>query len=286
MRSVFLEGAGDRGFCAGGDIVAMRASALAGDGVAKEFWRTEYDLNARIAGFGKPVVAFMDGVVMGGGVGLASHASHRLATERLACAMPEVGIGFSPDVGGSWLLSRAPGELGTHLALTGTPAGAADAIVCGLADCCGLGGKPRGHRLVAGWRRGSGHPRRTVRHRPGAGGTRPLVDRPLLHRRDARTIVAALQAHPDPAARAAAAIDRDAVTDRRMRDPGRTPPGAVTSDPARVSGPGSSRLDRILGPCPISSRACGRNWWTKTAIPGGSRPAIAEVSPSAVETFF
>lgn len=135
IGSVFLEGAGDRGFCAGADIVAMRASALAGDLRAEHFLRTEYALNARISEFPKPVIAFMDGVVMGGGVGLSAHASHRLATQRLVCAMPEVTIGFTPDVGASWLLSRAPGELGTHLALTGTSVGAPDAILLGLADC-------------------------------------------------------------------------------------------------------------------------------------------------------
>ena len=82
----------------------------------------------------KPYVALMDGIDMGGGVGLAGHAAHRVVTERSRVAMPETGIGFLPDVGGTWLLPRAPGELGTYLGLTGAPVGAADAIVCGFAD--------------------------------------------------------------------------------------------------------------------------------------------------------
>ncbi|QEC46456.1 enoyl-CoA hydratase/isomerase family protein [Baekduia soli] len=131
---VVLDGAGERGFCAGGDIRMFRESALARDGAALEFWAREYALDARIAGYPKPVVAIMDGIVMGGGIGLAGHASHRVATERLRAAMPEVGIGFFPDVGGTHLLAAAPGRTGTHLALTGLPIGAADAVAIGLAD--------------------------------------------------------------------------------------------------------------------------------------------------------
>lgn len=134
VRVVLLDGAGDRGFCAGGDIIALHDAAKTGDHEpAVTFWREEYRLNARISAFPKPIVAIMDGVVMGGGIGLAGHASHRLATERLVSAMPEVGIGYCPDVGGTWLLSR-DGELGTHLALTGDRLGAHDAVAAGLAD--------------------------------------------------------------------------------------------------------------------------------------------------------
>jgi enoyl-CoA hydratase len=135
VRVVLLDGAGERGFCAGGDIIALHAAMAAGDHEwPRIFWQEEYALNARIHAFPKPVVAIMDGLVMGGGVGLSAHASHRLATERLGFAMPEVGIGFAPDVGGPHLLARAPGELGTHLALTGERIGAQDALLCGLAD--------------------------------------------------------------------------------------------------------------------------------------------------------
>src|SRR6185312_15877390 len=98
------------------------------------YWREEYHLNAAIARYPKPIVALMDGIVMGGGVGLSAHASYRLVTERSLVAMPEVGIGFVPDVGGTYLLARAPGELGTHAALTASRLGPSDAILCGLAD--------------------------------------------------------------------------------------------------------------------------------------------------------
>ncbi|HWS35869.1 MAG TPA: enoyl-CoA hydratase/isomerase family protein [Actinoplanes sp.] len=135
VRTVLIRGAGERGLCAGGDLRAMHADAVSGGAGTLEFFRREYDLNALIAEYPKPVVAWMDGLVMGGGIGVSAHASLRVVTERSRLAMPEVGIGLHPDVGGSWLLSHAPGELGTHLALTGTAIGAGDAITVGLADC-------------------------------------------------------------------------------------------------------------------------------------------------------
>ncbi|MFH8258543.1 enoyl-CoA hydratase/isomerase family protein [Streptomyces roseolus] len=134
VTTVVLRGAGERGLCAGGDIRAIHDDARAGGTASAAFWRDEYRLNARIARYPKPYVAFMDGIVMGGGVGVSAHGSVRVVTERSRIAMPETGIGFVPDVGGTWLLGRAPGELGTHLALTGTQIGAADALFTGLAD--------------------------------------------------------------------------------------------------------------------------------------------------------
>ncbi|MFE2868971.1 enoyl-CoA hydratase/isomerase family protein [Embleya sp. NPDC059259] len=134
VAAVLVTGAGERGLCAGGDIRAIRADALRGGQAARAFWRDEYLLNARIAAYPKPYVAIMDGVVMGGGVGISAHGDVRIVTERSTVAMPETGIGFVPDVGGTYLLSRAPGELGTHLALTAGAIGAADSILCGLAD--------------------------------------------------------------------------------------------------------------------------------------------------------
>lgn len=134
VATVLLTGAGERGFCAGGDVVAIHADAVSGGTGALEFWRDEYTLNARIARFPKPVVALMRGLVLGGGVGLAGHARHRVVTDDSAVGMPETIIGFVPDVGGTWLLSHAPGELGTFLALTGRPTDAAGAIIAGLAD--------------------------------------------------------------------------------------------------------------------------------------------------------
>ncbi|RRQ25502.1 enoyl-CoA hydratase/isomerase family protein [Rhodococcus sp. Eu-32] len=134
VELVLLVGAGERGLCAGGDIVSIYHDAKDGGSGSKDFWRDEYILNAAIARFDKPYVAIMDGVVMGGGVGLSAHGNTRIVTERSKIAMPEVGIGFVPDVGGTYLLSRAPGELGTHLGLTTARMDAGDAIAAGFAD--------------------------------------------------------------------------------------------------------------------------------------------------------
>ncbi|MGW0363989.1 enoyl-CoA hydratase/isomerase family protein [Streptomyces sp. NPDC002990] len=134
VRQVLIRGAGERGLCAGGDIRAIHDDAKAGAAASADFWRDEYRLNAHIGRYPKPYVALMDGIVMGGGVGVSAHGSVRIVTERSRVAMPETGIGFVPDVGGTRLLARAPGLLGTHLALTGAAVGAADALLCGLAD--------------------------------------------------------------------------------------------------------------------------------------------------------
>jgi enoyl-CoA hydratase len=135
VGAILLDGAGGRAFAAGGDIRALYDAAKSGDKELPEtFWATEYRLNVLIARYPKPVIALMDGVVMGGGVGLSAHASHRIVTERSSVAMPEVAIGYFPDVGACFVLARAPGFTGSYLALTGTRAAAADAIYCGLAD--------------------------------------------------------------------------------------------------------------------------------------------------------
>lgn len=134
VQLVILDGAGGRALCAGGDIRAMYDSAQEGSGFARRFWADEYRLNASIGRYPKPYVALMDGIVMGGGIGLAGHASHRIVTERSQLAMPETTIGLVPDVGGSWLLSRAPGEIGVYLGLLGHRMGAADALYAGFAD--------------------------------------------------------------------------------------------------------------------------------------------------------
>lgn len=133
--AVLIDGAGERGLCAGGDIRFLYDNARAGTFERSDrFLYDEYRMNAHIARFPKPYIAIMDGVVMGGGVGISAHGSVRIVTERTRLAMPEVGIGFVPDVGSTYLLSAAPGEYGTHAALTGESIGAADAILCGLAD--------------------------------------------------------------------------------------------------------------------------------------------------------
>jgi len=139
VGTVLLDGAGERGFCAGGDIRALYEAAKtkltdAAEWLPARFWAIEYRLNVLIARYNKPLIAVMDGLVMGGGVGLSAHAAHRVVTERSAVAMPEVGIGFFPDVGASFLLARAPGFVGTFLALTGQRLGPADALDCRMAD--------------------------------------------------------------------------------------------------------------------------------------------------------
>jgi enoyl-CoA hydratase len=134
VRAVVLAGTGERGLCAGGDVVAVYHSARK-DGVeVRKFWRDEYLLNGQIGRFAKPYVSLMDGIVMGGGVGVSAHGSVRVVTETSKVAMPEVGIGFVPDVGGAFLLSRAQGELGLYAALTGAPFSGSDAIAMGFAD--------------------------------------------------------------------------------------------------------------------------------------------------------
>ncbi|MDT5274985.1 MAG: enoyl-CoA hydratase [Mycobacterium sp.] len=134
ISAVVLSGAGERGLCAGGDVVAIYHSARADGAEARRFCHVEYLLNGQIGRYPKKYVALMDGIVMGGGVGVGAHANTRVVTETSKVAMPEVGIGFIPDVGGAYLLSRAPGSLGLHVALTGAPFSGADAIALGFAD--------------------------------------------------------------------------------------------------------------------------------------------------------
>ncbi|WP_203581558.1 enoyl-CoA hydratase/isomerase family protein [Microbacterium hibisci] len=132
---VVLDGAGERGLCAGGDVrgLAERVTGGKADESAL-FFRDEYALNARIAEYPKPFIALADGITMGGGIGLAGHAAIRIVTERSQLAMPETRIGFTPDVGGTWLLAHAPGRLGEYLGLTGAVMDASDAIYAGFAD--------------------------------------------------------------------------------------------------------------------------------------------------------
>lgn len=135
VRLVIIDAMGERAFCAGGDIAAVYHAGRAGDHqVGRDFFRDEYRMNAAIASYPKPVLAFMQGFVMGGGVGVGGHASHRIVGDTTRIAMPESGIGLIPDVGGSWLLGRAPGRIGEYLALTGDRMGAGDAIHAGFAD--------------------------------------------------------------------------------------------------------------------------------------------------------
>ncbi|MDQ6752664.1 MAG: enoyl-CoA hydratase/isomerase family protein [Actinomycetota bacterium] len=134
VAAVLVRGSGERGLCAGGDIVAIYRDMLAAGERTAGFWRVEYRLNSLISRYPKPYLAFMDGLVLGGGVGISAHGSVRIVTERTKTGMPETGIGFVPDVGGTLLLSAAPGESGTHAALTACHLTGSDAIFLGLAD--------------------------------------------------------------------------------------------------------------------------------------------------------
>src|SRR4051812_5046490 len=134
VTRVVVLGAGERAFCAGGDIRHLYDLGKAGrHEEALRFWRDEYPLNVRIKRYPKPYVTLIDGIVMGGGVGVSLHGSHRVAGDRYQFAMPEVGIGFFPDVGATYALPRLPGRMGLYLALTGERARAADALAFGLA---------------------------------------------------------------------------------------------------------------------------------------------------------
>jgi enoyl-CoA hydratase/carnithine racemase len=134
VHAVVIAGAGHRAFCAGGDIRALRDARIAGDtAFVESFFSEEYALNLQIATYPKPYVALIDGVCMGGGIGLSVHAPYRVATEHAAFAMPETAIGLFPDIGATFMLPRLPGELGAYLGLTGTRVSGADAVHAGLA---------------------------------------------------------------------------------------------------------------------------------------------------------
>lgn len=132
---LILDAQGDKAFCAGGDIAEMYRTGTNGDyAYGRQFWHDEYRMNAALAEYPKPVVSLMHGFTMGGGVGLGGHASHRIVGDSSRISMPECGIGFVPDVGGSFLLARAPGKLGEYLGLTAARLGPGDAIHAGFAD--------------------------------------------------------------------------------------------------------------------------------------------------------
>ena len=137
VRAVLIKGAGERAFCAGGDIRSLYDLLTTGGvAAAADFYALEYPMNARLHHFPKPYIALLDGIVMGGGVGVSVHGSHRVVTERTVFAMPETTIGFFPDVGATYVLSRLPGRLGMHLGLTSARLGAADCRAAGIATHC------------------------------------------------------------------------------------------------------------------------------------------------------
>lgn len=133
VRAVLIKGAGERAFCAGGDVRAIWAAGKAGGSLTADFFLGEYRMNRRVKVFPKPYIALIDGVTMGGGVGISIHGSRRVATERTLFAMPETGIGLFPDVGATYVLPRLAGGLGLYLGLTGARLKSADAVYAGIA---------------------------------------------------------------------------------------------------------------------------------------------------------
>ncbi len=225
IRAIAIDGAGDRGLCAGGDVKLLAANTAAD---AERFWRIEYRVNARIAEHPLPYVALMDGIVMGGGIGVSGHGSVRVVTERSRLAMPEVRIGLAPDVGGAHLLARAPGELGTHLALTAASFDGADAIALGVADLFvpseRLPGLLRGTRDGDGTRpRSHGTVLRSARHVVTARAA--LLDRRVLRggRRGHDPPPAREPRGPEGGSRGGG--DPRGLADQRRRVAGGAPPG-------------------------------------------------------------
>ena len=214
VRLVLIEGRGERGFCAGGDIRALYDAAREGRaGLAYLFFGDEYRMHAHIANYPKPYVALMDGIVMGGGVGLSAHGSHRIVTETTMLAMPEVGIGFVPDIGGSYLYGHMPGETGVHAGMTGARLSGADAIYGGLADH--FVKSERLHDLVEALAGADGHQEVTARIRRFAetppdsalAAARDWIDR-CYAKPTTEAILAALDAEEGDGPKAAAATIR------------------------------------------------------------------------------
>jgi enoyl-CoA hydratase len=223
IAAVAVRAAGERAFCAGGDIRALYEAGRRGEALTRDFYRREYRLNRRIARFPKPYITLIDGIVMGGGVGISVHGSHRLAGERALFAMPETGIGFFPDVGGGWLLPRCPGEVGTWLGLAGARLGPADMLAAGLAThrlpSDALAALP--DLLPAALERPGGLARLLAEQAlpPAADGLaerRPAIDR-LFAGNSVEAIAARLATAPEPwAAEAAEALRRASPTSLKV----------------------------------------------------------------------
>jgi enoyl-CoA hydratase len=202
IAAVVIRGAGGRAFCSGGDVRLAREDGIAwkkgeSDGrIVREFFRDEYRMDRRVATFPKPYIALIDGITMGGGVGISAHGTYRLATRRTVLAMPETQIGLFPDVGTSYILPRLPGEVGAWLALTGARLGAADCKLVGLATH--VVDHERLDDLIADLAAGGDIDRTIARHAADAGApelppNRAVIDRCFAHDR-VEDIMAALDA--------------------------------------------------------------------------------------------
>ena len=288
--AVLIDGAGERGLCAGGDIAAVYDGIRGTSDAPQGFWADEYRMNLEISRFPKPVVAVMHGITFGGGIGISGHASLRVVTDSSRLAMPETAIGLCPDVGGLYLLARAPGELGTHAALTGARLGPGDAVAAGLADVfvpaarldalrSNVADADTADDVVAGVRSLAATPPPTElwpRHRG-------WIDR-CYRGGDARAIVAALRSHPDPAAREAAdAIVRVsptavAVTLRALRNAASMPLADVLDQDLMLSVRFAAHHDFAEG---IRAQIVD-----KDRNPAWKPRSLDDVTPADVDAFF
>lgn len=284
VELLLLDGAGERGLCSGGDIVDVRNSALGDHAAAIDLWREEFQLDFLFAHFPRPVVAIMDGIVMGGGLGLAGRADLRIVTERSRIAMPETLIGFAPDVGACDLFARAPGELGTHLALTAANVRAADALHCGLADVFIPSDELAG--VVASLReRDAGQLRSLGEPETGALAEAAEWIDECYRGDDPVTVLDRLANHPAPAARAAADQIADvsptsvAVTLRGLREARRRPGlGPCLIRDFRVINRFLEHPDLIEG---ITARVVDRSY-----RPSWSPARLIDVDAASVAAFF
>lgn len=287
VDAVLIDGAGERGLCAGGDIAAVYAGIRGGAVPPGLFWADEYRMNLAIAQYRKPVVAVMDGIVMGGGLGISGHASVRIVTETAQVAMPETAIGLSPDVGGLYLLSRAPGRMGTHAALTGARLGPADAIAAGLADH--FVARNRLSTLLSRLREGaapSAAVRELAEQPPDAGSwpaDRAWIDACYAAER-APDILRCLRSRPDTAAQQAARTlaamspTAVAVTLQAIRNAASMTLAQVLDQDLRVSTHFLHHPDFAEG---IRARIID-----KDRSPRWRPPSLDEVDPATVESFF
>jgi enoyl-CoA hydratase len=290
VRRVVVTAAGGRAFCAGGDIRQIYELGRAGrTDAALAFWREEYALNARIKRYTKPYISLIDGMVMGGGVGVTLHGSHRVAGERYVFAMPEVGIGFFPDVGATYALPRLPGETGTYLALTGDRVGQADALALGLATHAVASAA---FRLIEA-SLADGEPVDAVldRYRLDCGTSPLMAERPIIDACFSHPHVPAILAALDAAAGRGSAFAAKAAATMRMKSPTSL---ALALEQMRrgrdLNFEAAMRLEFRIA----SRVAAGREFYEgvralivdKDQAPRWNPPRIEDVAPADVAAYF
>ena len=271
VAAVLVRGAGERGLCAGGDIVAIYRDMLDGGQATAEFWAEEYRLNLLISEYPKPYVAFMDGLVLGGGVGISAHGSVRVVTERTRMGMPETTIGFVPDVGGTLLLSRSPGETGTHAALTGAHLDGADALFLGLADHFVPSESLAELAVALESEAADSAVARFTEEAPRSAlaAQQEWIDA-CYSSDDAEEILRRLRTVGGEAA-GRCRHHRGQVADRGEGGPGVPAPRPRTAAWTRPW-PRNTGWGCASSPAPTSARASAPRWWTRTAPRTGSRP--------------